>query len=118
MKVLDNITDAVVRRVPIQHPLMSFDDAMEAAPRLQVDHHVRLRMELALRIEMTGPAEETGMMRRRAARMFLHQLYGEVADDLVEVLRLLYSEDRYRSHDDPVLVKLGNVIGKMRGERV
>jgi hypothetical protein len=57
-------------------------------------------------------------MRRRAARMFLHELYGEVADELAEVLRLLYGEDHYRSHDDPVLVKLGNVIGKMRGEGV
>ena len=118
MKILDNITDTVVRRVPLRRPLMAFTEAVEETPQLHLDHHIRLRMDLVLRMEMTGPVEATGVMRRRAAHMFLHELYGEVADELTHVLCLLYDEDQYRAPDDPVLVKLSAMLDKLRGAGV
>lgn len=118
MKVLDHIIDVVVRRVPVRRSLLSVTETVADEPRLNVDHHVRLRFELALRTEMTGPIEATSVMRRRATRMFLHELYGEVADELIEVLRLLYGEDYYRTPDDPVMSRLSALVGKLRGEDV
>lgn len=115
MKILDNLTDTVVRRVPIQPPLMAFNEALEETPRLSLDRHVRLRMEIALRTEMTGPTDSIMEMRRRAARMFMHELYGEVADELMQVMRLLYDENHYRAPNDPVLSRLNALASKLRG---
>ena len=118
MKVLDHITDAVVRRVPVRRSLLSITETVTDEPRLNVDHHVRLRFEIALRQEMTGPIEATSVMRRRATRLFLHEHYGDVADELIEVLRQLYGEDHYRAPDDPEMSRLSALVGKLRGEGV
>lgn len=72
-------------------------------------------MEIKLVVDMTGPSDATQELRRRAARMFLHELYGEVADELRAVLRALYQEQQYRAPDDPIMVRLQNLVKEMEG---
>lgn len=115
MKILQHIQDSVLGRVRAPRPLMSYTEAISEESRMHAETHLRHRMEIKLRVDMTGPSDDTQEMRRRAARMFLHELYGEVADELRAVLRDLYQEQHYRAPDDPVMVRLQKLVENMEG---
>ena len=118
MKILQHIQDYVLGRVRAPHPLMTYAETVSEEPRMHVETHLRHRMEIKLAVDMTSPSDDTQELRRRAARMFLHELYGEVAYELRAVLRDLYQEQQYRAPDNPVMVRLQNLVKEMEGWNV
>lgn len=118
MKVLQHIQDSVLGRVRAPRPLMHYTESVSEELRLHAETHLRHRLEIKLAVDMTAPSDDTQELRRRAARMFLHELYGEVADEIHAVLRDLYQEQQYRAPDDPVLTRLSKLVKDLEGWNV
>jgi len=113
MKIIDKLTHAVLRRVAVVSPLVSYRES--AAPSSDLGPEVnRYRFEATLRVEMTGRPEDLPEMRRRAARMLLHEIYGDVTAEIDEALRDLWTEEGYRPPNDPVSSRLLDLVNKLR----
>lgn len=116
MKIIKDIQDSVIGRVPITRPLMKYTETAETDERhLHVETHERRRMEIKLEVVMIAPPDATQELRRRAARLFLHELYGEVADEIHAVLRDLYQQEPYHAPGDPVAARLHSLLAKLEG---
>jgi len=113
MKMLDRLTHSILRRVAVVSPLVSYQETALPVNAVLADVN-RYAFELTLRAEITGRPDDLPEIRRRALRMLSHELYGEVADEVNQVLRDLYTENTYRAPNDPVSSRLSDLAHKLR----
>lgn len=114
MKLLKRLTHTILRRVPVHEaPQITMRAITEPSQLRMTPDHCRYRFSVELWAETTGPSAALDEMRRRALRILLRELYGEVADEIHLTLRDLMQEEHYRPNDDPVLTRLNALLRKL-----
>ena len=118
MKILDAIEEARGDRVVPSGRFSNISPTYEATPPEKImmgASHWMWQFDLGVGVTMTGPDEARESLAEKAKRMIARELYGELVDDLHELMRVL-DEECYRANDDPAQSKITAMIRKMRGD--
>ena len=114
MKIMDHVQEKVIGlRATSSAPLTKVAYNVEPVSRMSEPLR-EWEIELAVSCRLTGPADAHAVIKERAMRMISREIFGELYSDLRHLNELLYLE-AYRPNDDPVLVKLGEIINKVEG---
>jgi len=119
MKVLDAIEAARGDRVMPRGRFANINATYEAtAPEkiMMGATHWMWQFGLGVGVTTTGPDEAREDMAEKAKKMIARELYGEVVDDLHELMRVL-DEEEYRPMDDPATSKIRTMIRKLNGDQ-
>ena len=115
MKFLDAITHRILGRKAALPPLTEYKETSKIPDMWHEPKNISVIFEVLLRAEMSGPINELPELRKRAARMFAHEIYGDVLSELRELRRELWVEGHYRADDDPVLTRFAALENKLKG---
>ncbi len=115
MNIFQRMEDTRRRRVcPPSRTEVTYKSIPDTEAYLSEDHW-EWRWQVSVGCKQFGPESSREEMAKRARRMIARELYGEIQDDLMELLEYLY-EESYRTADDPVLGKLGEILRKISGD--
>lgn len=117
MKVLDAIEAVCLHQtVPVGRFSRIEARISTPLPNLQdIPLHFQWTYSLKLSVNFRGPSE-VGNERMQVARVLVaHELYGELIEDTLVLLRIL-SEESSRPEGDPVLLAIYAMLDKMRGK--
>lgn len=117
MKALDAIEDARGDRVVPRGRFANICPTYEATPpsgvMLGAEYWV-WRFDVKVGVVLSGPHSAREELAVKAKRMIARELYGEIIDDLHELMRVL-DEEEYRPIDDPATSKIRTMIRKLSG---
>ena len=114
MYILDTIEAKRMRQV-VPRARFAFvePEYAVALPPPDRPNHFQWKYGIQLSCVFTGPEKCEEQFTRQARRMLARELYGELEDDLLVLLRLMM-EDGYRPSDDPVMQAIEGMLRKIR----
>jgi hypothetical protein len=115
MKVFDAIRLADKNQVPARVGRVQSVATTEPLGSMVLDCHWRVRHEVTVAFESTGPEAAIPDMRKKAVRAIAREVFGELQNDLQDLRVSLWEEDFYRASDNPVFLKIEDMLSKMGG---
>jgi hypothetical protein len=114
MKLFDAIRLSQKSRTPAHvGRIQSVSEVSPVEPSV-MDSHWRVRHEVTIGFENTGPEESIPQLKTRAIKAISREVFGEIQKELLELRSLLWEENIYRDNNNPILNKLENLIMKTR----
>lgn len=113
MKILEAIEARILRQKapPVRFATVIADeDISEAGP---YDDLYEIRHSITVYVDQIGPRDASGEMMRRARGLLAKQIYGEVEDNLMELLHILYKEGDFQ-RNSPVIQKMDEMLSEIR----
>jgi hypothetical protein len=117
MKIFQAMEAARGRQVPVIPRFARMEADCSGALPDPKGHPNRFlwRYGVQLYCMFVGPEEAEEHLAQQARRMIAREVYGDVRDDLFELMRLL-TEENYRASDDPVMAHITGMLQKMAGD--
>jgi hypothetical protein len=115
MKIFDAIRLANRNKIPARVGRVQSVATSEPLGSMVLDCHWRVRHEVSVAFESTGPEAAIPDMRKQAVQAIAREIFGELQSDLQELRVSLWEEDFYRASDDPVFLKIEDMLSKMGG---
>ena len=118
MKILDIMEAKRLKRVPEINRFAKVNATYEALPSPDIPYHWQWKIGFDVYSVFTGPERSDDHMSHlfeNARRLVAREVFGELTDDLFELLRTL-SEEGYRPEDDKAMQIINKLISKTRGE--
>lgn len=116
MKIFEAIRVANKKRVPARIGRVQSVSTSEPLGSMVEHCHWRVRHEVTVAFEITGPEQNIPAMRDTAVRAIAHEVFGELKGDLLDLRNALWEEDFFREHDDPVLRKVESLLLSIDGK--
>jgi hypothetical protein len=116
MKLLAAIQAKRLKQVPA--PVGRFariEPQHEVMPDPNRPGHFQWKFGVELFCVFSGPEDAREHLAKQAMRLIAQEAYGEIATDLMELVRILM-EEQYRADGDPTLQAIENMLRKIRGE--
>lgn len=110
LKMVQHLEERILNAVPSKIPHMSVSMDSKEFPSISADSDVEVLFEARLFSHKLGPRSAMKEMRERASRELIHHLYGDVYDEVFEILMLAHDE-QYKT---PVTDKLEALLSKLR----
>ena len=115
MKIFKAVRLANQNKVPARVGRVQATSIIEPIGSTVLDCHWRVRHEVTVGFECTGPESTIPKMRENAVRAIAREVFGELQNDLQDLRVSLWEENFYREHDDPVFLKIEAMLLKMGG---
>ena len=116
MKLIDAIRAKRLRQVPPRGRFADVVGAYDAEPISDLSFRPEWqgRFGVELGCSLQGPAVAREDLARQAERLITREVYGEVEDDVMELLHLLLKEG-HRPSGDPAMQLIERLLAKLRG---
>lgn len=115
MKVFEAITAKRLKRVPPTGRFAHIEAEYDVAPVQGGEpDHFQWKYGIQLRCSFVGPEEASEHALKQARRLIAKELYGEVENELLALMRTLM-EEQYRPADDPAMAIITDLLNRIRG---